>query len=72
MVRRPTACSRLMARETQILRLVVQRLTRCQIAHELALSQHTVRHHLEHIYAELGVGTRVAAAVCAVHHDLIQ
>jgi DNA-binding CsgD family transcriptional regulator len=58
-------------RETEILRLLVQGLTRREIAHELTLSPHTVRHHLEHIYAKVGVGTRGAAAVYAVEHDLL-
>jgi DNA-binding NarL/FixJ family response regulator len=58
-------------RETQILRLLVRGLTRREIAHELALSHHTVRHHLERIYAKVGVRTRFAAAVYAVEHGLV-
>jgi DNA-binding CsgD family transcriptional regulator len=30
-----------------------------------------VRHHLEHIYDKVGVGTRVAAALFAVEHHLL-
>ena len=58
-------------REVEILRMLVRGLSRRQIAHELVLSQHTVRHHLEHIYSKVGVGTRVAATLFAVEHDLI-
>jgi HD-GYP domain-containing protein (c-di-GMP phosphodiesterase class II) len=58
-------------REIEILRMLVRGKSRRQIADELVLSQHTVRHHLEHIYSKVGVGTRVAAALFAVEHDLI-
>jgi HD-GYP domain-containing protein (c-di-GMP phosphodiesterase class II) len=59
-------------REVEILRMLARGMSRRQIADELVISQHTVRHHLEHIYAKVGVGTRVAAALFAVEHDLIQ
>ncbi len=35
------------------------------------LSEHTVRHHLEHIYDKIGVHTRVAATLFAIEHDLL-
>jgi HD-GYP domain-containing protein (c-di-GMP phosphodiesterase class II) len=59
-------------REVEILRMLARGMSRRQIADELVLSQHTVRHHLEHIYSKVGVGTRVAAALFAVEHDLIR
>jgi HD-GYP domain-containing protein (c-di-GMP phosphodiesterase class II) len=59
-------------REVEILRMLVRGMSRRQIADELVLSQHTVRHHLEHIYSKVGVGTRVAATLFAVEHDLIR
>lgn len=59
-------------REVEILRMLARGKSRRQIADELVLSQHTVRHHLEHIYAKVGVGTRVAAALFAAEHDLIR
>ncbi len=58
-------------REVEILRMLARGMSRRQIADELVLSQHTVRHHLEHIYGKVGVGTRVAATLFAVEHDLI-
>src|SRR5262249_9047278 len=58
-------------REIEILRMLARGMSRRQIANELVLSQHTVRHHLEHIYSKVGVGTRVAAALFAVEHDLL-
>ena len=59
-------------REVEILRMLARDMSRRQIADQLVLSQHTVRHHLEHIYSKVGVGTRVAAALFAVEHDLIR
>ncbi|HEY1294849.1 MAG TPA: HD domain-containing phosphohydrolase [Chloroflexota bacterium] len=59
-------------REVEILRMLAHGMSRRQIADELVISQHTVRHHLEHIYAKVGVGTRVAAALFAAEHDLIR
>jgi DNA-binding CsgD family transcriptional regulator len=59
-------------REVEILRMLARGMSRRQIADELVISRHTVRHHLEHIYSKVGVGTRVAAALFAAEHDLIQ
>jgi HD-GYP domain-containing protein (c-di-GMP phosphodiesterase class II) len=59
-------------REVEILRMLARGMSRRQIADKLVISQHTVRHHLEHIYGKVGVGTRVAAALFAVEHDLIR
>jgi DNA-binding NarL/FixJ family response regulator len=51
--------------------LLAQGLSRRQVADALFLSEHTVRHHLEHIYNKVGVSTRVAATLFAVEHDLL-
>lgn len=59
-------------REVEILRLLARGLSRRQMAAQLSLSEHTVRHHLEHIYNRIGVGTRVAATLFAVEHDLLR
>ena len=58
-------------REVEILRLLAKGLSRRQVAETLFLSEHTVRHHLEHIYDKLGVSTRVAAALFAIEHGLL-
>jgi DNA-binding NarL/FixJ family response regulator len=42
------------------------------MATQLYLSEHTVRHHLEHIFNKIGVSTRVAATLYAVEHDLLR
>ena len=58
-------------REVEILRLLARGLGRKQLARELSLSEHTVRHHLEHVYTKLGVSTRVGATLFAVEHHLL-
>src|SRR5215813_6279656 len=58
-------------REVEILRLLAKGLSRRQVAETLFLSEHTVRHHLEHIYDKLGVSTRVAAALFVIEHGLL-
>ncbi len=59
-------------REVEILRLLAKGLSRRDMAERLVLSEHTVRHHLEHIYGKVGVSTRVGATLFAVEHDLLQ
>ncbi len=58
-------------REVELLRLLAGGLSRREVAGKLFLSEHTVRHHLEHIYDKIGVRTRVAATLFAVEHDLL-
>jgi DNA-binding NarL/FixJ family response regulator len=58
-------------REVEILRLLARGASRREVAQQLVLSEHTVRHHLEHVYNKIGVGTRVAAALFAVEHGLL-
>ena len=41
------------------------------ITERLSVSEHTVRHHLEHIYDKTGVHTRVAATLFAIEHSLL-
>jgi DNA-binding NarL/FixJ family response regulator len=41
-----------------------------QIAESLVLSPKTVGHHIESIYAKIGVSTRVGATLFAVQHGL--
>jgi DNA-binding CsgD family transcriptional regulator len=49
-------------RETEILQLVARGKTNREIAELTVVSTHTVRKHLENIFAKLGVRTRTAAA----------
>jgi DNA-binding CsgD family transcriptional regulator len=48
----------LTAREAQVARLLARRATNREIAEQLDLSRHTVRHHVENIFAKLGVHSR--------------
>ena len=57
-------------REVEVLRLVAAGLVTKQIASRLAISHRTAYHHIEHIYAKIGVSTRAAAAAFAVEHGL--
>jgi len=61
-----TKMSSLTPREREILGLVVQGLTNKQIGEVLSLSAATVRAHIEHIIAKLGVSNRTQAAVWEV------
>jgi HD-GYP domain-containing protein (c-di-GMP phosphodiesterase class II)/DNA-binding CsgD family transcriptional regulator len=63
--------SGLTTREVELLRLMAGGLSRREVAKAVFLSEHTVRHHLEHIYSKIGVRTRVAAALFAIEHDLL-
>jgi DNA-binding NarL/FixJ family response regulator len=58
-------------REVEILRLLAVGCSRRDVAKELVLSEHTVRHHLERMYDKIGVGTRVLAWLYAVEHHLL-
>jgi HD-GYP domain-containing protein (c-di-GMP phosphodiesterase class II)/DNA-binding CsgD family transcriptional regulator len=59
-------------REVEILGLLSKGLSRRAMAEQLVLSEHTVRHHLEHIYGKLRVSTRVGATLFAVEHNLLR
>jgi ATP/maltotriose-dependent transcriptional regulator MalT len=61
----------LTARELEILRLVAAGQTNREIATTLVISDHTVRRHLQNIFAKLGVPSRAAATAFAFQHDLI-
>jgi DNA-binding NarL/FixJ family response regulator len=62
-----TVAEPLTAREQQILSLLARGWNNAQIAAELHLDEQTVRNHIRHIYAKLGVRSRAEAIVWA--HD---
>jgi DNA-binding CsgD family transcriptional regulator len=70
--RRTTRPAGLTDREVEVLRLLATGASRRAVAAQLSVSEHTVRHHLEHIYTKLDVRTRVDATLFAVEHGLIQ
>ena len=69
--RSPATVGGLTAREVEILRHVAAGMTNRQIAAMLSISDHTVRRHLQNIFAKLGVPSRAAATAFAFRHNLI-
>ncbi|MBV6700975.1 response regulator transcription factor [Kitasatospora aureofaciens] len=67
-----TPAAALSARETEVLGLVADGLTNQQISQALHLSQATVKSHLVHIYAKLGVDSRTTAVRAARGRGLIR
>jgi HD-GYP domain-containing protein (c-di-GMP phosphodiesterase class II) len=68
--RRPRPAG-LTERQVVVLRLVAAGRTNRQIADELSLSPRTVEHHVQDVYARIGVSTRAAAAMFAMEHGLL-
>jgi DNA-binding NarL/FixJ family response regulator len=62
----------LTAREVEVLRLIARGSSNRAAAEELGLSPKTVGHHVQHVYAKIGVSTRAGAAVFAMEHDLLR
>jgi DNA-binding NarL/FixJ family response regulator len=61
----------LTARELEVLRLVAAAKSNREIASALVISDHTVRRHLQNIFAKLGVSSRAGATAFAFQHHLI-
>ncbi|MGI5446220.1 response regulator [Streptomyces sp. CA-243310] len=59
-------------RELEVLQLVADGLSNQQISKRLFLSQATVKSHLVHVYAKLGVDSRTAAVATAATRRLIR
>jgi DNA-binding NarL/FixJ family response regulator len=62
---------RLTPREHEVLQLIGRGLPNKQIARELDLSERTVKTHVGHVLAKLGVADRTQAAVVAVRAGLV-
>ena len=58
-------------RESDVLRLLAQGHENSAIAAELAISRATVKTHVAHLLAKLGLDNRVQAAVFAVRHRIV-
>ncbi|TWX35620.1 response regulator transcription factor [Frigoribacterium sp. ACAM 257] len=65
------AAASLTTREREILRRVGHGLSNAEIAHELYLAESTVKTHLSHVLAKLGVRDRVQAAIWVHHHGAV-
>jgi DNA-binding NarL/FixJ family response regulator len=58
-------------RERSVLRLTADGLPAAHVATELAVSESTVKTHLTHIYAKLGVTCAAAAVYEAMRLDIL-
>lgn len=61
----------LTTRERAVLGLMVQGLSNTEIADQLYVSPSTIKSHVSHILAKLGVAGRTEAVALAVRHNLI-
>ncbi|KES06610.1 LuxR family transcriptional regulator [Streptomyces toyocaensis] len=64
--------SSLTRRETEVLTLVAEGLSNQRVSERLHLTQATVKSHLAHIYAKLGVDSRTAAVAAALGLGIIR
>jgi PAS domain S-box-containing protein len=64
--------SPLTERQLEVLQLLAEGKSTSQIADELVLSPTTVRNHIAHVLANLGVHTRVQAVIAAARAGLIR
>ena len=58
-------------REVDVLRLAARGLTTKEIADRLFISTKTADHHIQHVYAKIGVNTRAAAALWAIQNAMV-
>ena len=66
-----SAAGGLTSRQVEVLALVAGGRTNREIAEELVVSEHTVRRHLQNIFAKAGVTSRAAATAFAYKHGLV-
>ena len=62
---------RLTRREREVLELIVRGRSNKMIAFELGISEKTVKAHVGHLLAKLGVTDRTQAALLAVREGLV-
>jgi len=66
-----TNLTNLTPRELEILQRLIEGKTNRAIANEIYISEKTVEFHLDHIYAKLGVRTRLMAGVWAIQQGIL-
>jgi DNA-binding NarL/FixJ family response regulator len=67
-LRRPAGLSE---RECEVLTLLARGLTTKQAARRLGISPKTCDHHIQRMYAKVGVSTRAGATLFALEHGLL-
>ena len=70
-VRIPAVTEALTERETEVLHLLVQGQSNKAIARTLQIVEDTVKTHVKHILAKLGVQSRTQAVLCAMRLGLV-
>ena len=68
---RRVAAGRPTRREVQVLRLVAAGKTNQEIATALTVSRHTVKRHLDNLFAKLALSSRAEAAAYALREELL-
>lgn len=58
-------------RQVEVLRLVAEGLSNRDVARRLTISTRTAEHHVQDIYARIGVTSRAGAALYAMEHGLV-
>ena len=58
-------------REVEVARLVAAGCSNPEIANQLVISRRTAEHHVQHIYAKLGISSRAGLALFAHEHELV-
>jgi HD-GYP domain-containing protein (c-di-GMP phosphodiesterase class II) len=69
--RRRAGPSGLTDRQIEVLRLLASGHSNREIGRRLSVTPRTAEHHVQDIYARIGVSSRAAAALYAMQHDLL-